>query len=244
MFKKLFKVPYWYLIATSLLAMLLVTPAIAPAKIGNDAREKQHAAFHWIAMQTADEAAGCTAYAIAPHVLLTAQHCDLSDGKLFVDPLGAHGNESQVNRAVPIAEKVYDNRDHMLLVVPTENFEHVIKYEPEKYRPAVQGEDVYFWGNPEWFHDMYHRGYMMGLILLPDTDAAPAAPLYVFDVNGNHGDSGSAIFSARDGRIVSIVTYGLQDGKYIGGYLLNFTEDQVKQAESISCRTFNCPAQP
>ena len=219
---------------------------------------EQHKAFHWIAMKgnrpdpefgmSKLNATGCTAYAVAPHVLLTAQHCDIDGGQLYIDPISNPHEDMSVDKSVFIAEKLYDNRDHMLLVVPTVYFKDTVQYDPAKYRPVVQGEHVYFWGNPDWFHDMYREGYAMGIIFSPADEGFAAAPngslLYIFDMNGNHGDSGSAIFSAKDGRIVSLVTYGLQDGKFIGGYLLQFTSDQVKQAESLSCQNVVCPAQP
>ena len=219
---------------------------------------EQHKAFHWIAMKgnrpdpefgmSKLNATGCTAYAVAPHVLLTAQHCDIDGGQLYIDPISNPHEDMSVDKSVFIAEKLYDNRDHMLLVVPTVYFKDTVQYDPAKYRPVVQGEHVYFWGNPDWFLDMYREGYAMGIIFSPADEGFAAAPngslLYIFDMNGNHGDSGSAIFSAKDGRIVSLVTYGLQDGKFIGGYLLQFTSDQVKQAESLSCQNVVCPAQP
>jgi hypothetical protein len=231
------------------LAMPLSAVAWAPANgessVSYSQKEAQHKAFHWIILTNdsapspsglnieRDAAAGCTAYAISKHVLLTAQHCDLPDAKLLIDTMGSPHDDQVLSQAVPIVEKVYDGRDHMLLVVPSVTFKDTIKYEPKKFRLAVQGEQVYFWGNPDWFHNMYREGYLMGIILTDaDEDLAPVgSALYVFDMNGNHGDSGSAIFSAKDGRIVGIVTYGLQDAKYIGSYVLSFTPEQVKEAE-------------
>ena len=181
-----------------------------------------------------EAASGCTAYAISKHVLLTAQHCDLPDAKVLIDSFDDPHTDHSMSKAVTIAEKIYDGRDHMLLVVPSVTFKDTIKYEPKKFRLPIQGEQVYFWGDPDWFHNMYREGYLMGITFLDDNDtlAPKDAILYVFDLNGNHGDSGSAIFSAKDGRIVGIVTYGLQDGKYIGSYVLSFTQEQVKEAES------------
>ena len=239
------------LISFLLFLGLWTGPALGNKKV------EQHRAFHWIAMKGNQpdpmfgmvklDASGCTAYAIASHVLLTAQHCDVDGGQLYIDPISNPHEDMSADKSVFIAEKLYDNRDHMLLVVPTVYFNDTVQYDPANYRPAVQGEHVYFWGNPDWLHDMYREGYTMGVVIPPDedVDAAPKGSLvYIFDMNGNHGDSGSAIFSAKDGRIVSIVTYGLQDGKFIGGYLLQFTSDQVKQAEGLSCQNVVCPAQP
>lgn len=243
------------LLLTLVLSLTTLLSPVAANNNGSDKHNAQHAAFHWIVMSNEASPslmsdlsiAGCTAYAIAPHVLLTAQHCDLDDAKVYVDPgmvAGDDGERIVIGTPVFIAEKVYDQHDHMLLVLPTVTFANTVKYKPKKYRPAVQGERVFFWGNPQWYHDMYRQGYMMGIVIPKESDvdaAAAGTPVYIFDLNGNHGDSGAAIFSDVDGRIVSVVTYGLQNGKFIGGYLLSFTNQQVKDAEKISCKTIACP---
>jgi hypothetical protein len=44
------------------------------------------------------------------------------------------------------------------------------------------------------------------------------------------GDSGSAIFSAEDGQLVGITTWGLNYGMFLGSYPLMFTQEQIDQA--------------
>jgi hypothetical protein len=90
---------------------------------------------------------------------------------------------------------------------------------------------VYFWGNPDLIHDQYREGYMMGK--MPTSDDAEidaSGPVYLFAIPVVGGDSGSSVFS-KDGRLVMIVTYGIDGGQIMGGYPLEFTTEQVLQAE-------------
>jgi hypothetical protein len=202
----------------------------------------QHKAMHWIAMIDGANGAGCTAYAIAPHVLLTAEHCNLPVDVVLVDPTGVidHNTANQSVFAHAIAEKVYDHKDHMLLVVPNETFKDTVIYDPSTYRVPIQGEEAYSWGNPNGIRDQYRQGYVMGIVnesvpnVNEDTpDNAPVYPMYLFNWFAMGGDSGSVVFSKSDNRILTVVTYGIVDGHAMGGFALEFTEKEVQQAKSI-----------
>jgi len=201
-----------------------------------DDREKtnEHKSMHAIVMdngKTGDdhEGAGCTAYAISDHVLLTAEHCNLEGGHLYLDPQKIDGKMDS-RFPITVVEKVFDHQDHMLLVVPSVKFKHHIDYDP---RLPVQGEHAYFWGNPQLIRDQYREGVVMGILPASDVDGDvdATASVYLMQMTVAGGDSGSSIFG-EDGRLIAIVTYGIDDGKVVGAYALAFTKAQVHEAES------------
>jgi hypothetical protein len=188
-------------------------------------KEIQHAAMHEITVSIEDREMRCTAYAISSHVLLTAQHCDVEQGILTVD-----------SEAIPqlVREKVYDDKDHMLIVLPNENFKYTIIYQPTLYRSPRQGEHVYFWGNPriggDVYHDQYREGYVTGIDNSESSDGVKVkGSFFLLALPGGHGDSGAAVFG-NDGRLVTVVTYVIGDGIMVGGYPLAFTSQQVSEA--------------
>jgi hypothetical protein len=53
----------------------------------------------------------------------------------------------------------------------------------------------------------------------------------MFDINGWHGDSGSAIFD-KHGKIVAVTSLGFADGAFsmIGTFKIAFTKQQLEHA--------------
>jgi hypothetical protein len=216
--------PLAALILTACAALGVPYAALSP-------RQTQHRAMHWIVLDNGDhfketglsplDKAGCTANALSEHVLLTAQHCDIPDARIYIDgsPI-----------ALAIDNKLYDGADHMLLVIPVAHFKDFIQYSPDTYNAAFQGEHVYFWGNPRAVRDQYREGICTGTTVLPDDDLAPGRPVFIFSMPAVPGDSGSSIFSAKDGRLVAVLTYGVEGGKFAAGYALRFTNEQLAQA--------------
>ena len=41
------------------------------------------------------------------------------------------------------------------------------------------------------------------------------------------GDSGTSVFSAVDGQLIGIITYGMDDGQIAGVYAIVFTQAQI-----------------
>jgi hypothetical protein len=196
-------------------AALLVTFCYGVVPVAK--KNVNHASMHAIDLVNDTEESYCTATAIAPHVLLTAAHCDLNDSKITID---------SEKTSYTIIKKVYDNYDHMLLVVPNVNFKIYIHYDPEF---PMQSDHVYFWGNPEQITDQYREGYIMGILVDPNFDRAGVKGVaFTFLMTVFPGDSGSAIYGS-DGRIVSIVTAG-KSGITIG-FPLKFTKEQIADAE-------------
>lgn len=217
-----------------LLLCLFTTLPMAGHDVFSSLQKEQQRSMYAIVMDNGKpkgdpdrEAAGCTAYAISEHVLLTAEHCNLNGGSLYLNPEMRNGHAILAN-PIEVSEKIFDHQDHMLLVINGIKFKHHIKYEP---RIPVQGERVYFFGNPSLIHDQYREGYVTGSMESPkDSEVDASATLFLFALPVVGGDSGSSIFSA-DGSLIAICTFGLDDGQFMGGYALAFTSEQIKQAE-------------
>lgn len=176
--------------------------------------------MHWIVMVTPEEKAGCTANAIGPHALLTAQHCDLPGAVLHIDGLPFD---------FPVVEKEYDGHDHMILIVGGVTFKDRIGY---NVQPPSMGEHVHLWGNPRGIRDQYREGLYAGQMELQGDDVlVKDAPVDMFVMSIQPGDSGSAILN-DDGQIVGIVTYGVFGGMFGGSYRLQFSKDQIKRARA------------
>jgi hypothetical protein len=211
-----------------LLATVVQAFASAPAA---DFKAQQHKATITIVMSDKDDArsAGCSATAIAPHVILTAEHCNVKDGRLYLNQ-----NDKPFENGLKITEKYFDHNDHMLMVVPGVEFKHFVVYNAAKIRSAKQGEHVYLWGNPALMMDQYREGYVSGTMHFSNKElgnqinASGNFTMLAVPVVG--GDSGSAVFSADDGQLVGITTWSIFNGKFLGSYPLQFTQEQIDQA--------------
>lgn len=216
-----------------LLLLCLCAPMWGSAAAG--ARFPQlHAARHWIVMENASEAAGCTAYAIGPHALLTAEHCKVDDDGspvlLFVDP---PDRPEYVRARGPwrfIYAREFDGSDHMILLVSGPAFKDVMPYTVAAPRP---GERVFTWGDPDGLQDQYREGYIMGVTpeAVPFRDKPQ--PCWLVDMPVAGGDSGSAVFDADTGDIVGLVTYGVNGGMFSGVFDLHFSPAQIALAQEF-----------
>ena len=188
-----------------------------------------HRAMHWIVTETLKDGAGCTATAIAPHALLTAEHCDLKDApgaKLFIDRDVPKYAEATQYR---ITGKIYDGSDHMILLVSGPSFNDTIKYAPQD---PEQSENVLWWGNPGGIHDQLREGYVMGQMPEPAPSQKELQRLWLVAAPAIPGDSGSAVIDATDGHLVGVVTYSINDGEFMGMFELHFTAGQIATAEA------------
>jgi hypothetical protein len=207
---------------------------LAQAQVhSNKLQMEQHQAVFTIVMsnEKKDKKAGCTATAISEHVLLTAAHCDIEDGVLYLNQDHSPYNNPQI-----ITEKFYDHQDHLLLVVPGVSFKHFAKYDPSVYKPLTQGEHYYLYGSPGLLMDQFREGYTTGKVMInagedkQDDDIDVHSPFLMLSGPVIGGDSGSSIY-AEDGRIVGVLTYGIYNGMFAGMFPLAFTSEQVAQAE-------------
>src|ERR1700688_4262306 len=119
--------------------LLLAFATSVVAQVSPVQKEEQHKATLTIVMinSLTSEHAGCSATAIAPHVILTAQHCDIDNGTLYLNQ-----TQKPFTMGLEVKEKYYDNNDHVLMVVPGVEFKHFAKYDAASVRIAKQGEHV------------------------------------------------------------------------------------------------------
>lgn len=214
-----------------LTAFLALCSLVSTAQVSPAVKEEQHRAALTIVMinpENAEERAGCSATAVAPHVILTAEHCNIENGLLYLNQ-----NSKPFTMGLEVKEKYFDKNDHMLLVVPGAEFKHFINYDVSKVRKSIQGEHIYFYGNPDLMMDQYREGYASGFMNFKDSeeDVNAAGPFMMFAVSLVPGDSGSAVFSEVDGQLIGVTTWGIADGKFLGSYPLQFTQSQIDQAE-------------
>ncbi len=240
--------PVRRLFLTFIFFILPVIGAAAPS-VSSVAKE-QHQAMHNIVFVVDDKdnftATTCTAYSIAPHVLLTAAHCDIDNALLEIDPITPNILSDSWHREVKtlfgyvVVAKIFDGNDHMILVVPQANFKHTIDYDPDKYVIANENDYLYTWGNPYPLRDAYHKGKLLSL----DYNVKHYSDVKCFIIllaamHVKGGESGAAVFDANDNRLVTVITYNMQaqDGTMLmGGYPLDFTEHDVNMAKSISSK--------
>lgn len=190
----------------------------------------QQKASHMIVMLGDDgEGVGtCTATAVGPHALMTAEHCD-TDKDAFPTI-----NIDLSTRSYNILDRVKDGRDHLLLYVDGPAFRNI---ETVSTRTPQIGDKVYIHGNGG---REYPSRRLSGEVI-PDTDPSDVdedAGIFRTDIPVIPGDSGSAVYAA-DGKIVGVVTYGWDESSFLGLYpklqnknfSLAFTQEQLDAAK-------------
>ena len=123
----------------------------------------------------------------------------------------------------------------MLLVLPGVTFKFFVPYYADKVRVAQQGEHVYLWGNPGLMMNQYREGYVSGTMNFgPQTsvseEISASGNFSMMTVPIIGGDSGSSVYSAVDGQLIGITTWGINGGMFLGSYPLQFTQEQIDQA--------------
>jgi hypothetical protein len=178
-----------------------------------------------------DEEGQCTATAIGPHAILTAEHCNDKDGDDHYDTITLDLS----TRHYALLAETYDSRDHVIYLIDGPAFTNYLSPdELVNVKPVISGEQVYIYGDG--------RGNCSprridGKI----NDAANSADISDVDKNQQitwytlgiiYGDSGSAIYT-NDGRVVGLITYGMSDGG-AAGFALNFSEQVILKAHTFS----------
>ena len=219
--------------------VIIATLSISPAfgihkKQLTKLQENQHKAQHLIVMVNRDEDGHviggglCSATAIGPHTLLTAQHCndEYATGVYIDAPLELIRPGKVMS--YKIISRTFDGQDHMLLDVSGITFKNTIVL-TDHVRLPRQSERTYEWGCPAGIRDQYREGVVTGSMPNPDDNPEVNATgrIYIIEEPVVGGDSGSAIFSAEDGQLIGVLTYGLQDGKFAGMYAVVFTQAQI-----------------
>jgi hypothetical protein len=225
------------IVSAILMVVMAVTPTFAFNKVKT--KSKQHAAMHVIVMIDKDEEGNvhgglCTAYAVGPHTLLTAEHCnDAKTNAVFIDNTDTKAIKEGKAMSYTVTARVFDHQDHMLMDISGVYFKNTI---PMDWRTPVQGEHTYQWGNPGGMRDQYREGYVVGEIPPAPADSDDeekidaTAGIWIIAEPVIGGDSGSAIFSAVDGRMIGVLTYGIDEGQLAGVYEIKFTPEQIQES--------------
>lgn len=146
----------------------------------------------------------CGATQIAPHVLLSASHC-FRHARRGINIDGVLGRIERI---------VQDNNDHALVLLSNFWFGETATFGP----PAVEGDNIHYWGNPSGLPMLYRRGYVAG---------SEGFRVY-YDANGFKGDSGSGIFNEKN-ELVAVMScqVTVEVFEMMCSFPLNFTSEQL-----------------
>lgn len=195
---------------------LLTTMSAAQLK---PAELAARAATHVIAQATISSAYQCSATAIGPHALLTASHCELPTDSLFMD---------ESTDKVKIADRIRDEYDHTIYLLKGVTFEH---YSSVRLNDAfAQGEEVFVFGNPGTWENIFRRGYITGTC-----NRFPISQI-LYSFEDDHGDSGAGVFAA-DGALITVISRREPDGdpetaglSLAASFALHFTPADITRA--------------
>jgi hypothetical protein len=160
----------------------------------------------------------CTATAIGPHALLTAEHCN--DGltpstKVRID------TSTHIYNLLGVTA---DDRDHVIYLLDGPAFQNITSVVARSPRP---GENVFMVGCGQHEYPCeVKRGKILDEYNPSDVDAA--AGIFYFSCAVVPGDSGAAVYG-EDGEIVGIVTYQIVPGEG-AGFVLAFSQRQLDVA--------------
>src|ERR1700674_1637686 len=199
------------------LSIFMLVPLAVPLakKKLNKLQESQHKAMHEIVMvqrndsEEVVEAELCTAYAVGPHTLMTAEHCNYDKvDKVYVDPINKDAVKKDQSASYKITDTYFDHQDHMLMDLQGVVFKDIVFLRPNVRLPK-QSEHTYTWGNPAGIRDQYREGRVMGTMLFESIQEVDAKGplLYLVQTTVASGDSGSAVFSEKDGALIGIILF-------------------------------------
>jgi hypothetical protein len=222
------------ILASLALSLLLCAPAFCM----NPAVEKAHQASYHILQETmAEGTMSCSATAVGPQALLTASHCEQASDDIFID------GQTFAQEAV-IVGHIRDGFDHTILLVKNVTFPvyvSVIEKKPD------QGDDIFTFGNPGDWVDVFQKGYVAS-IQFDDSMAAQMGegkpPEILLDFQAYPGISGSGVFNT-DGVLAFVVSayHEQSDSKsaiaFASAWPLHFSAPELNKAAS-----FTCPADP
>lgn len=127
----------------------------------------------------------CSATAVGPNQLLTAEHC--------ISPTAVYSIPG--SGVLAVKSILHDGADHVLLEVDKkfDVWAQINLVQPET------GSHVYIWGNPGDLSDVYREGTISGVV----EEAGKVVVLV--DINGYFGDSGSGVFNEK-GEVVGVIS--------------------------------------
>ncbi len=217
----------------SLLAAVLLV-ALACATSVEDAHKT---ALH-IAQDTVLGGASCSATVIGPQAILTASHCELPDDELFIQ-----GHKGESGNPITIVAKIRDGNDHSIYLLKNIHFTDFAVL--NQADPLTAGEDVFSWGNPGKWSDLFSKGYIAGIKVDHSFAAlfgAGQPDEVLIDMPAWHGDSGAAVFNSK-GEVIGVITgrvsQATEDDKQDSismtfSFKLGFKTDDLARAKAFS----------
>lgn len=148
----------------------------------------------------------CSSTAIGPHTILTAAHCNPGKDD-------DHFNEVKLDYAVRnyhILAELDDGQDHTMLLLDGPAFKEFFP----TLKPAVvpkPGDEVVLYGDGQGqYPPLPKYGVIDGAMTDADvSDVDQGDGVMYYTIHAVHGDSGSAIYDLKDGRIIGLLTYGI-----------------------------------
>lgn len=181
-------------------------PAAAPAPVAVSFNSTSPAnAAHHIQFFNPFGWSKCSAIAVGPHTLLTAAHCVIGTGFISVD-----------GTKLVIVSTLYDEHDHMLIVVDGTAFPSTVVMEQRDPRPD---EHIRIWGWPGYAESVVPReGHLLTSTTyrVPDRWQLPVFP----------GDSGSGLVT-DNGTVITVLSTGNESAE-AGTIPLTFSPEQLK----------------
>jgi len=208
-----------------LLLMSSLAFAVSPAV------DKAHKASLHIGQETVADSNYCSATAIGPQAILTATHCELPDDTLYVE-----------GRKVPleIVRRMRDGNDHTIYLIKGTVFS--VYANVSLTDPVEVSEDVFIFGNPGKWSDVYQKGYIASIQVDNSIEAAfgHAGPdTILIDLQAFPGESGAGIFNTS-GEVIAVLGFDCpQTHKdaaidFAGAYPLAFKQADIDKARSFS----------
>lgn len=182
---------------------------------------------HLLALVNEGEIHGhCTATAVGPHALLTADHC--LEGKPDAVKLDLS------RRTYTITKILRDHNEHVVIIVDGPVFAAI---QPFKFRDAKIGEHEFYYGNGGL---AYPADCKSGIVVdqYDPSDLDKDAGVRWYSNGSIPGDSGSAVYG-DDGSILTLVTMHFTEESLLTskslmvGYSLRFTPAQVLEAQDF-----------
>jgi|GEM_PF-1706543 len=236
------RIDFYYFLTVALVAVALLLPAkpahknkLHPHITPPSQVTKEQRATHFIEFQ--DErnygVSVCTATAVGPHSILTAEHC-LKNGdatQLTID----YTLETHFILAV-----AGDGRDHVLLLIDGSPFRNI---EPINSGTAQLHDVLTIYGDGGALYPPVPK-YGRAVNCLDPSDIDEDAGILCTTLPVIGGDSGSAIYNSK-GEIVGLVTYAVAEAPYTNiGFSLNFTPKEIAQAAAFDGKKDDLPGAP
>jgi hypothetical protein len=187
----------------------------------------------------------CSATAAAPHILLTASHCNENTDEHYTMLTLDYSTQK-----FHVLAELKDKRDHVLYLLDGPAFTNYVPMIDvlRTHSAPDDNADVVVFGDGE---AVYPPRPLYGYIDseadaadFSDVDKADGIHYYVLAVQ--HGDSGSAVYDLKTGQILGVLTYGLDEhdtdtADHAVSFALQFPADAEAQLAKLALKPKPAP---